>query len=409
MPVVQFLGILVTAAAVALAGPASSGAGREVQPQVVFLDHIGTDGALRLTFGLSRSVGFRQFSLDAPPRIVLDFPALGWRAPAPVARAMPGIAALRHGAFRPGIDRIVIELERPMAVRQVAVTPDSDGTARLVLELGATTPEAFARKAGWPEAARWSLDAAPRPASPDGTGGVIVMLDPGHGGIDPGAEAHGLVEKDLVLGFAHRLAARIDAEPGLSAGLTRDDDRFVPLRERIRMAREAGAALMVSLHADTLVSGNADGASLYTLSERGTDSAVRAFAERENRVDIIAGADLSGTGDDLARVLIALARRDTQAKSEALAEALLAALGPEIALLDPRPHRQGNFFVLKAPDLPSVLLELGFLSSAEDRARLEDPRWQDRMADALTRGIRAWALSAGLVEAAPAGRTGAGD
>jgi N-acetylmuramoyl-L-alanine amidase len=178
---------------------------------------------------------------------------------------------------------------------------------------------------------------------------------------------------------------------GFQAALTRRDDRFVPLRGRVRMAHAAGAHLMLSLHTDTLESGEAEGASLYTLSREGTDDAADAFAERENRADILAGADLSGAEDDVTRLLIALARRGTEAESVKLAETLVDALRGTTRLLDTRPHRRGNFFVLKAPDLPSVLIELGFLSSPADRARLADPDWNARMADALAQGVADWA------------------
>lgn len=185
--------------------------------------------------------------------------------------------------------------------------------------------------------------------------------------------------------------------------MTRIDDRFLPLRERLKIAREAGAHLLVSLHTDSLASGEADGASVYTLDREGTDSAAEAFAERENRADVLAGVDLAGEGDDLARLLIDLARRGSRAESVKLADLIVEALDGRVALLDTRPHRRGNFFVLKAPDLPSVLVELGFLSSELDRARLVDPAWRRAMAEGIATGIARWVAVASPGFIAPRG------
>jgi len=218
----------------------------------------------------------------------------------------------------------------------------------------------------------------------------VVAIDPGHGGIDPGARRAGLVEKEIVLAMGRMLAERIRAAPGLTPYLTRETDVFVPLGERIRRARAAGAHLFLSLHADALQWGEATGVSVYTLSRAGADSAADAFAERENRSNVLAGAELSGVGDDVTRLLIDLARRGATDQSVKLAGSLVSALGQGVDLLDTRPHRRGNFYVLKAPDLPSVLIELGFLTSAEDRARLRDPVWRERVIGQIVAGIRAW-------------------
>ncbi len=327
---------------------------------------------------------FSLFTLTRPYRVVVDLPPFAWEAGDP--DPAEGIVAIRRGAFRHDSGRIVIELDRPMRVSRAAVVPRRGGFA-LEIRMEPTTPRRFAETAGWPEGARWAPEPRARGAA---EGSVIVAIDPGHGGLDPGALAGDLVEKDLVLDFAKDLAARVSEIEGLHPVLTREDDRFVPLRGRIQLAREAKAHVFLSIHADSLESGVADGASVYTLDREGTDSAADAFAERENRADVLAGVNLSGSEDDVTRLLIELARRGSKAESIKLAEAITAELGKRVDLLDTRPHRRGNFFVLKAPDIPSVLIELGFLSSEIDRQRLTDPAWRAAMTEGIARGVATW-------------------
>ena len=223
---------------------------------------------------------------------------------------------------------------------------------------------------------------------------IVVAIDAGHGGIDPGASSGGLVEKDVVLGFALRLARQIDATEGFRALLIRSDDTFLTLGERIQRARDGGANLILSLHADTTSGGEAEGAHVYTLSEEGSDEAAEALALRENRAEIIGGVALQGESDDLALLLVDLAQRGTGNEAQKLARAALSEMDGAVTLLPTEPHRQANFRILKAPEIPSILVELGYLSNASDRARLVSEDWQARMASALARGLRRWANSA---------------
>ena len=387
------LGAVLAAPGAALSGradapppPAEGEAGTALG--VTGLEHARAGERLVLSFGFTAEPRFSLFILTDPLRIVVDLPRAGWTGPEADLAALPEIRALRFGLFRHDRARIVLELARPLTVHR-ALTRIGDGAAKYRLDLllePASLPD-FAATAGWPEDARWEPGRLPQAGAPDE---ILVAIDPGHGGIDPGAMLDGLVEKHLVLAFGRLLAERIAARPGLAAFLTREEDVFVPLRERIRLAREAGAHVFLSLHTDSLAAGEADGVSLYTLSTEGGDAATQAFAERENRSDILAGVSLAGAEDDVTRVLIDLARRGATAESEKLAGALLEALGPRVALLETRPHRRGNFFVLKAPDLPSVLVELGFLTSAKDRARLGDPDWRARLAEGIADGVEAW-------------------
>lgn len=349
---------------------------------------------LRLTLEIAPAPGFALFTLAGPDRLVLDFPALDWRADAPAPGTVPYVAGMRHGLFRSDRARLVIDLDRPVAVERAFTQPPRGGEpGRLVVDLVPTTREAFDAAAGAPERARWQGGAPPAPVRA-AAGEVVVAIDPGHGGIDPGARGGTLTEKTLVLDFARRLASAIEAQPGLRAYLTRDEDVFVPLAERVARAHRAGANLMISVHADVLEEGHARGVSAYTLSEQGTDDAADALAARENRSDVIAGADLVGEADDLTRLLVELAQRGTRDESGKLATAVLAAVGEKTEVLQTRPHRQANFRVLKAPDLPSILLELGFLDDPGDQARLADPAELELTARAVARGIARWRAEA---------------
>jgi N-acetylmuramoyl-L-alanine amidase len=225
-------------------------------------------------------------------------------------------------------------------------------------------------------------------------GDVVVAIDAGHGGIDPGASADGLVEKHVVLEVARRLAFHLGRIPGLRGVLLREDDSFLTLTERIRRARAARANLLVSLHADTTRAGMAEGAHVYTISAQGTDEAARELAERENRSDVIGGIALAGEPDDLAMLLVDLAQRGTWRESERLAESVLEAMSGEVTLLPTIPHRRAGFRVLKAPEIPAILVELGYLSNPEDRRRIASFEWRERMAAALAHGIDAWTREA---------------
>jgi len=227
--------------------------------------------------------------------------------------------------------------------------------------------------------------------APASGGEIVVAIDAGHGGIDPGASSGGLVEKQVALGFARRLARHLEAAGGLRPLLVRDDDSFLTLTKRIARARAGGANVLVSIHADTTERGDAEGAHVYTLSAEGTDEAAEQLAERENRAEIIGGIALAGEPDDLALLLVDLAQRGTGDESAKLARAALAELGGAVTLLPTEPHREANFRILKAPEIPSILVELGYMSNEADRARLVSVDWQERMATALTRGLRHWA------------------
>lgn len=383
----RFLGVIAAASAVVI-GFLSPPAAAEGRLAVTALDAALHGERLRIGLGLTQTPEFGVFTLDEPRRLVVDLPALDWQAGEGVP-AVPYLANLRRGLFRPGEARLVFDLDRPVRVVRAFTLPPAPGRdARLVIDLAPTDARSFAASAGWPESRRWT--------GATGTGRLLVALDPGHGGHDPGAMVDGLVEKDLVMDFAREMAEAIAARPGLDAVMTRDGDSYVPLDERIDRAREAGAGLMISLHADRLAEGEADGVSIYSLGlgsarGRGGDALTAALIRSADRASLVQGSDLAGVDDALARLVVGLGRRATAPDSERLAASLLEALEGEVALLASRPHRHGAFAVLKAADLPAVLVELGFLDSEMDRNRFRSDGWRRRTISAIIRGIEQWA------------------
>jgi len=218
-----------------------------------------------------------------------------------------------------------------------------------------------------------------------------VVLDPGHGGIDPGAEKDGQTEARLMLTFARELKEALLRDGRFKVVMTRDDDVFVPLETRMTIARAAGADVFLSLHADALAEGEAQGATVYTLADEASDAAAQALAERHDRDDLLAGLDLSAQDDLVVTVLMDMARTETQPRVDRLAAALVGAIKGAELRMHRHPHQEGGFSVLKSPDIPSALVEVGFLSSARDLKRLTDPDWRARMVTALVAGLGAWA------------------
>ncbi len=353
---------------------------------------VEADGGAELVLDLSQPVPWRVFLLDAPRRAVIDLSEVVW--PETMLLGALAVEDLRMGVFQPGWSRMVIDLAAPHIVAEAEMaTGAADGTTRLRIRFAESDADTFAARAGTPDDARFRL--APRKSAPasEGDGRLHVMLDPGHGGIDPGAEAGGLVEADLMLTFARELREVLLRSGEFRVSMTRDGDAFVPLETRISLAREAGADVFLSLHADALPrdAGQASGATIYTLSEDASDLASQRLAERHDQSDLLAGVDLTGQGDEIALVLMEIARRETEPRTARLAEGLVAGLrGAEVAM-NSRPRRSAGFSVLKAPDIPSVLIEIGFLSSAKDRENLARAEWRNSAAGGIRDALRAWA------------------
>lgn len=346
---------------------------------------------LSITLQLSQPVPWRVRLADNPRRLIMDFREVDWSGVADMRRDSTRIADLRAGSFRPGWSRLVMELRAPMAVMAAEMATDTGATVRI--DLFPTTPADFARQAALPEPPEWALPkAAALPApTPRGTGPLTVVLDPGHGGIDPGAERDGHTEAELMLTFARELKELLVRDGGFRVVMTREEDVFVPLEARISVAHAASADVFLSLHADALAEGEAVGATIYTLSDDASDEAARALAERHDRDDLLSGIDLTEQDDLVATVLMDMARTETQPRIDRLALALRQSISGAGLKMHRHPIQQAGFSVLKSPDVPSVLIELGFLSSASDLERLIDPDWRANMAAAIRDALRVWA------------------
>jgi N-acetylmuramoyl-L-alanine amidase len=351
-------------------------------------------GTTTLSVRLSQGVPFRVFLLDDPARLVVDFREADWTGVAPVDLLIePGrITDVRFGAFQPGWSRLVADLSEPMLPTEIGMPlEDGSGAATLEIMLETVGPEAFAEAAGVPVDPGWTkaLVAPPKPLKDPEADRFTVVIDPGHGGIDPGAERGGVAEKDLMLSFARSLSEALQ-RAGIDVVMTREDDIFVALETRVALAHQAEGDLFISLHADILTQGGARGATVYVLSDEASDTATEHLAARHNRSDIIAGVDLTGSDDQVAGILLDLARQETEPRSMALATALVAGMKEAGGPMNRKPLRNAGFSVLKSADIPSVLIELGFLSADRDLANLRDPVWREGMVKALADAIAVW-------------------
>lgn len=361
----------------------------------------GADG-VDVVLAISRPVPWRVRLLADPPRLVLDVRAVDWSGIAGLLPAGP-VTGIRAGVFRPGWSRLVFDLAGPTAISRSELATSLAG-AEIRLRLAATDAGSFATAAARPEPPDWAI---PIPAmlpvaGRRGSGPVVVVLDPGHGGFDPGAEKDGVSEAGLMLTLASELRDLLLRDGRFRVVMTREDDAFVPLEARISIARDARADLFLSLHADALSEGEAQGATVYTLSEAATDEAAAALTARHQRDDLLTGIDLGGQDDLVAEVLMDMARSETTPRTDRLAEAMVAAIRAAELRMHRHPRQSAGLAVLKSPDIPSVLLEVGFLSSARDLQRISDPKWRARMAAAILTGILDWSETDSAERAAAA-------
>lgn len=356
-------------------------------------------GGVTLDLALSQPVPFRVFLLADPPRLVIDFSELDFGPSR--AEALDRSAAVTRfgwGLIRPGWSRLVAELDGPYRIRLAGMQTSATGEAALNVTLDPASATDFAALAANAPAdtGRWSFPAAAAVTEAKrrqtGEAPLVVVIDPGHGGIDPGAEAGDMVEADIMLTFARELAESL-RRAGMTAVLTRERDEFVPLETRISLARDAGADVFLSLHADSLPEGEATGATIYRMDETASDTASARLAERHDRADLLAGVDLAGQDDVLAGVMMDLARTETRPRGNRLASEIVAALGAAGIKTHRHPIQQAAFSVLKSPDIPSLLIETGFLSSRKDRERLNDPVWRAALQSAIESALEKWAVA----------------
>ncbi|APO74400.1 N-acetylmuramoyl-L-alanine amidase protein [Rhizobium etli 8C-3] len=359
---------------------------------------IGDDARTRVVIDFDRQPSFSVHYIANPERIVVDLPAtaFGFQAKDLAARGL--FKDIRYGTMDEGSARIVLSAVKPVKLATAKVQADEDGRGyRLVLDAEMTGKEEFAALV---KAQSWSDPAdrpqsgpipAPQAAQP---GDFIIAVDAGHGGIDTGAIGVDTKteEKQVTLAFAKALADRLNREHGIKAFLTRSEDEFLSLAERVQIARQNHAGLFISLHADTLKQKDIRGATVYTISDRASDKLAADLAERENLSDQIAGKETAAEPPEVADILLDLTRRETQAFSISLAESVLGSFKDQISTIN-NPHRHAGFQVLRAPDVPSILLELGFLSNAEDEKLLLDEKWRVKIAELLTDAVKRYRSS----------------
>ncbi len=368
----------------------------------------GTDRA-KLSFDLTQPVAATSFVLAAPDRIVVDVPEVDFRIDPRVgdekpvhdrpgrARSSGLVASFRFGHFALGKSRIVIDLAASARVLRATAEPTGDGTkSRLVIELARTDPAAFQAAAhtavlAAAAAANEAEDAAPIKNAADKNASLpLIVIDPGHGGVDSGAIVNGLVEKDIVFDFAKMLAGKLSASGHYKVVMTRDSDVFLSLGDRVRIAQDSGAALFVSIHADTIYDAvSVSGATVYTVSDHASDADAERTAENENQADSVAGIAGNEEVNGVSDILADLTRQETRAYSHVFAHTLVN-YWKVAGRLNKNPERAAGFRVLMAPDVPSVLIELGYLSNAKDAASLVSPEWRDATSTRLAAAIDAF-------------------
>ncbi len=353
----------------------------------------GDDKQTRFVVDLNRKIDLAAFTLADPYRVVIDLPQTTFKLPAKASEQGRGLVqAFRYGLIMQGGSRIVLDTKGPVRLDKAFVLDAAEGQpARLVLDLVATDRASFMRNIALENHSAHSTATRPSEVPPknDGDTRPLIVLDPGHGGIDIGTKgAGGALEKDVVLVFAQALREKLEAGGKYRVAMTRSDDTFIPLAERVRFARGRSAALFISVHADSLPrsEGQAEGATVYTLSENASDAEAARLAEAENKADVIAGVDLTAEPDDVANILVDLAQRETKTFSMQFARTVVGEL-KTAARLHKHPLKSAGFKVLLAPDVPSVLVELGYMSTKDDLKQLTSATWRSRTAQALARAV----------------------
>ncbi|MBB4007662.1 N-acetylmuramoyl-L-alanine amidase [Rhizobium taibaishanense] len=333
-----------------------------------------------------------------PDRIVVELPATVFSFPAADLAARGLYRDIRFGSIDAAHSRLVLTLARPAKLVLTDVKKNEEGRGfRLILDAEMTDADTFTKLVA---VQAWDADAyngasgkSPRieQAAPATDGDFLIAVDAGHGGIDTGAigKTTNTPEKTVTLAFAKALAAELNRQKGVKAFLTRDNDSFLSLSQRVTLARQKGANLFISLHADMLGQSNIRGATVYTISDKASDHLAEAAAARENQSDEVGGVDASAEPQEVSDILADLTRRETQAFSIALATSVVKSFEGQVNLIN-NPHRFAGFRVLQAQDVPSVLLELGFLSNKEDEKLLLEPAWRTKVVRLIADAVKTY-------------------
>ena len=383
---VLLLFCLVTAASAAFAKPTVTAARIGQHPDKT-----------RFVMELTEAPAYQVFTLPDPFRVVIDLPELDWRLPAQqVPRKSGMVKDLRFGKFSAGTSRVVLDVRNPVRVRNVHVLPPRGTTVtyRLVIDLEAISREAFLAADRQPINSVIPLPPAQAaglaklPPKPAADKRRTVIIDAGHGGVDPGAIGlSGVLEKDLVLIYARELKRQLLASGRYRVVMTRDADIVLPLRSRVELAQRAEGDLFVSLHANTHRKSGAKGASVYTLSEKGaSDAEAKALADKENQADVLAGVNLGVQTPEVSQILMDLTQRETMNLSKNFANIMVRELGRELRLL-PNPHRFAGFAVLKSITVPSVLIEVGYLSNKAEERLLRSKAHRGKVSAGIVKAV----------------------
>lgn len=377
------------------------------------------DQAVRLVLELDDEADFRASVQGQPPRLLLDMPMIS-RQPVINRNALPElIKDIRLAPLENAYSRLTFLLNHTAVIRSAFLMPATGKMpTRLVVDLTSVTSDVFTKHVDRPYGtlsiragndqlpfagsggiklgpiSKPSAPQVPDAAKPENPEKLpIIMIDAGHGGIDPGASGSGVREKDVTLAVAQAARTALEASGRYRVKLTRARDAFIPLQERVRIARREDADLFISIHADSLAGkegSSAHGASVYTISDQASDEQTAQLADRENQADLLAGIVLPVEDKEVANILVDLATRETTAQSKRFAGTLIQALSKNSIPLVPSPHRHAGFVVLKAPDVPSVLIELGFLSNPEEARKLASERYRQGLGKAIADGIETW-------------------
>ena len=348
-------------------------------------------GKTRLVLDLDEQIPYTYFLLSDPYRVVIDLPKMTWDFEGTgVAVGLGVVENYRYGQFQPETSRIVLDLKDPAEVERIFILPPQSGYQyRLVIDLKPVRRETFlaAMKANPRKTQAYYSPPIGNSQPPSMPSKRTIVLDAGHGGVDPGTiGAGGQREKDIVLATAKAVKKELERTGNYQVLLTRDTDIYIPHRQRFEFARKAGADLFISIHVDSIKNGKVRGATVYTLSETSSDKEAAALARKENKSDLIAGIDLRGESTDVANILVDLAMRETMNYSARFAGYLVPELGKEVVLRE-NSHRFAGFLVLKAPDVPSVLLEIGYLSNREDAKQMTSRQGRERIARAISDAV----------------------
>lgn len=375
--------------------PASAASGAPLE--VMSYKMAGDAAHMRVVMNFDREPELKWLLLRGPHRLVIDLPGARFALDAKDLKARGFIRNVRYGQMGEGVSRLILSAKGPFTIEKIEVLQNQDSPGyRLVADIAAASERQF-EEALAVQAQTTGSTMTPKTdrLAEDKREGkrFTIVIDPGHGGVDGGAAgANGTIEKAITLAFAQELKARLAETGSYDIYMTREKDEFLRLDERVRIAREHEADLFISIHADTIRLQGVRGATVYTVSEKASDAEAQALADRENLSDKLAGIEIENENQEVADILIELIRRETHSFSMKFAQSLVGELSNSVGLIN-NPHRSAGFRVLKAPDVPSVLVELGYLSNPKDEEQLRDPDWRSKAADSISRAVASFAAA----------------